>query len=223
MRVANHAAIPQLPIKSALGKTHESEVESDFASAVGKLSEEQKTAAKKTAAASSYNYHGATWTDQTIATLIGGISAPIDTTKTINWASKGNKELTEQQIAKLKEKYDVRNMSHQEYYDLLSDLTHMEVLSAEDMSGLFLAKAGSGFTPGPSRSEGRTPGFQVGDMILKHSADLERFLLDWDWLNSPEYDIANPSSMAKQEYAQGLRKDISEVERILAILKQLEQ
>ena len=57
----------------------------------------------------------------------------IDTTRKLNEESKGDQELTVDQIAQLKEKYDVENMSTQERYDMYCDLTDMGVLSVRDI------------------------------------------------------------------------------------------
>ena len=65
------------------------------------------------------------WSDEQLSSLIGK-GTTIDTTKTINWASNGEKKLSEEQIAYLKKKYDVTNLTSQEYYDLMSDLTRSE-------------------------------------------------------------------------------------------------
>lgn len=74
------------------------------------------------------------WADEELVSMLSK-GETIDTTKTVNWASLGEKKLTEEQITYLKKKYDVTNLSSQEYYDLLSELTHMDVLSAEDCIG----------------------------------------------------------------------------------------
>lgn len=40
-------------------------------------------------------------------------------------------QLTDEQIGYLKENYDIKNMSKQDYYNLMADVTQMNVLSAE--------------------------------------------------------------------------------------------
>ena len=90
---------------------------------------------------------GICWTDQTLAVFIGnGGEIPIDTEKTINWDSQGDQEITEAQIAELRMKYNLDHLSAQDYYNLLSDLTNMGVLSAEDCAGMHLASGSSGIT-----------------------------------------------------------------------------
>lgn len=42
--------------------------------------------------------------------------------------------LTDEQIGYLKENYDIKNMSKQDYYNLMADVTQMNVLSAEDIA-----------------------------------------------------------------------------------------
>lgn len=75
------------------------------------------------------------WDDESLAQALGH-GAQIDTSKGINWEATGEKKLTEEQINSLKKKYDVTNLSSQEYYDLMSELTNMDVLSAEDCVGV---------------------------------------------------------------------------------------
>lgn len=43
-------------------------------------------------------------------------------------------QLTDEQIGYLKENYDIKNMSKQDYYNLMADVTQMNVLSAEDIA-----------------------------------------------------------------------------------------
>ena len=57
---------------------------------------------------------GICWTDQTLAVFIGnGGEIPIDTSKTINWDSQGDQEITEAQIAELRMKYNLAHLSAQ--------------------------------------------------------------------------------------------------------------
>lgn len=173
----------------------------------------------------SRNILGVNWSDETLAVLIGnGGTIPIDTTKTINWDSKGGKELTDEQISELKGKYDVDNLSAQDFYDLMSDLTHMEVLSAEDCAGMYLATASSGasLSPGGSLFAGRTSGFMSGNIMQALSSALDSMLENMDWLDSDKYDKSNPfGANVKYEYKVGLERDIQTRQNVLQILQKL--
>lgn len=91
------------------------------------------------------SFGGTEWTDEKLALLVGlkeGVT--IDTSNTINWQSTGDQKLTEEQISALREKYDVTNLTRQDYYDLMSELTHMNVLSGKDIEGMHLKKVNLG-------------------------------------------------------------------------------
>lgn len=85
---------------------------------------------------------GIEWNDEILASWLShfGEADAIDTSNKINWESTGDQALTDEQIAELKSKYDVTNLSPQSYYDLMSELTSMNVLSAGDISGMFITK-----------------------------------------------------------------------------------
>lgn len=58
--------------------------------------------------------------------------------KKINWNADGTSELTEDQIQYLREKYDVENMSKSDFYNLLAELSGMNVISHKDVENQFL-------------------------------------------------------------------------------------
>lgn len=58
--------------------------------------------------------------------------------KKINWNADGTSELTEDQIQYLREKYDVENMSKSDFYNLLAELSDMNVISHKDVENQFL-------------------------------------------------------------------------------------
>lgn len=58
----------------------------------------------------------------------------------INWNADGTSELTEDQIHYLQEKYDVENMSKTEFYNLMAELSGMNVISYEDVENQFLCQ-----------------------------------------------------------------------------------
>lgn len=51
----------------------------------------------------------------------------------INWDADGTDELTEEQIRYLKEKYDIKSLSANEFYNLLAELSNMNVISCEEV------------------------------------------------------------------------------------------
>ncbi len=58
--------------------------------------------------------------------------------KKINWNADGTSELTDDQIQYLQEKYDVENMSKSDFYNLLAELSCMNVISHKDVENQFL-------------------------------------------------------------------------------------
>lgn len=56
----------------------------------------------------------------------------------INWSADGTSELTESQIKYLQEKYDIENLSKSDFYNLLAELSGMNVISQEDVRSQFL-------------------------------------------------------------------------------------
>lgn len=82
---------------------------------------------------------GLKWCDETLASFIRG---DIDISSgAVNWDSTGDATLTTEQIAELRGKYNLNNLSSQDYYDLMVDLTNMNVISAEDIDSMFILKA----------------------------------------------------------------------------------
>jgi plasmid maintenance system antidote protein VapI len=60
----------------------------------------------------------------------------VDTSRKLNADSKGDQELTEEQILSLREKYDFKNLSMQDQYDLYCDLTDMGVLTVDEVQAI---------------------------------------------------------------------------------------
>lgn len=178
------------------------------------------------------------WNDETLSHFVAGQFTgnwdyPMDTSKTINWQSRGDHELTAEEIAQLKEKYDVNNLSAQEYYDLMSDLTHMGVLSGGDVMGVHLAtvgSAGQGLLGGMREtgifSGGRTTvqGTDQGNAVNYFAAMLSRVLESWEWINSDEYKLTNSHlSAEKQELIHNATlKDLQPRQKMLDVLTQLQ-
>ena len=166
------------------------------------------------------------YNDKTLASFIAGKFTgdheyPIDTTKTINWQSSGDHTLTAEETARLKEKYDVTGLTAQEYYDLMSELTHMEVLSGNDVMGVHLATAGSevGFnTMGPIQ------GKYQGNAVNYFVSMLTRLLESWDWINSGEYRAANSYLSAEKQalIREATLADLQPRQKMADVLTQLQ-
>jgi len=153
-------------------------------------------------------------TDSALSTFLGG---GIDTTKPINWYSKGDKELTAEQIAELKEKYNVKNLTRQDYYDLMSDLTQMEVLAGVDCARVHLAVApppGRYFCPAGFSSFGPSRGFRGGSLVDYFSDTVEK-LTD----SLAEFRRLNPG--LPKDGLDWLEGDIAPRQRMLDLLTQL--
>ena len=170
------------------------------------------------------------WNEDNLAHFVakrftGDDNYPIDTTKTINWESSGDHKLTAEEIAQLKEKYDVTNLSAQEYYDLMSDLTHMNVLSGNDVMGVFWRHGGDGFTMIPEGSlAGRTPTIQQGNLLKYLAAALSQVLEYWGWLSSDDFKKVNShlSIDAQRSWNEGALKDIEPRQNMLNVMRQLQ-
>lgn len=62
-------------------------------------------------------------------------------TKTpINWDADGTSSLTEEQIEHLRSTYDLSHMDKESYWDLMAELTDMNVISARDIASQCVAK-----------------------------------------------------------------------------------
>lgn len=143
---------------------------------------------------------GTTWTDELLASFAGGGRDVIDTSKAINWNATGNATLTAEQIAELRGKYNLNNLSPQDYYDLMADLTNMDAISAEDIHSMFLAKippmglypAGTGFGSSKPFSRGNIFESIYSDLNTLHG--LKSFML------SDEFWQVNPNT-SKDEHS----------------------
>ncbi len=167
--------------------------------------------------ATSRTVRGFCWTDQTLAVFIGnGGELPIDTVKTIHWESEGNQELTPAQCEQLRRTYPLDGISAQEYYNLLSELTHLDVLSAEDCAGMHLASGALGISFSPENG-------QFDGNLLTHLRDtLAKMQQNWDWVHSEEYRQAELfDEETRAEYRKNLEQDLRARRRLTALLEQI--
>lgn len=66
--------------------------------------------------------------------------------KNINWNATGARQLTRDEIAMLKKTYDVTDLSSQDYYDLICDLTQLNAISAKEAIFKYYGKSETPFT-----------------------------------------------------------------------------
>jgi len=64
----------------------------------------------------------------------------IEMDEKINWNADGTNELTESQMRYLQNKYDIENLSKTDFYNLLAELSSMNVISHEDVENQFLCQ-----------------------------------------------------------------------------------
>lgn len=170
------------------------------------------------------------WSDETFAWFTAGLLTgnndyPIDTTKTINWASSGEHKLTAEEIAQLKEKYDVTNLSAQEYYDLMSDLTHMNALSADEVKSPYIRHGGTGFRMVPEgRLTRKMPTLRQGNIIRFLSDWLARLLEEWNWMQSDDFKETNAHLVAEgnDSWSEAARIDMELAQKLQGVLQQLQ-
>lgn len=81
------------------------------------------------------------WCDKTLALFIHGDVDVDISSGAVNWNSTGDATLTNEQITELHSKYNLNNLSSQDFYDLMVDLSNMNVISAEDIKSMFVVKA----------------------------------------------------------------------------------
>lgn len=244
---ANHAAVPSQDFLSAINAAYSlmdppdvpiPEKEQPAAEEIASVERYQAITGRNVAEGDSDLDIPHYWNDETLSHFVAGQFTgnwdyPMDTSKTINWQSRGNHELTAEEIAHLKEKYDVNHLSAQEYYDLMSDLTHMEVLSGSDVMGVHLAtigSAGQGLLGGMREtgifSGGRATvqGTYQGNAVNYFAAMLSRVLEYWEWINSDEYKLTNSHLSAEKQalIREATLKDIQPRQKMMDVLTQLQ-
>lgn len=75
---------------------------------------------------------GITFNDTVFAEFITKFDGgPVSTENPINWRTTGEHSLTDDEIVCLKGKYDITNMSPQDYYDLMADLSQLNAITVD--------------------------------------------------------------------------------------------
>lgn len=131
-------------------------------------------------------------------------------TKTpINWNADGTASLTEEQADQLKATYDLSHMDKESYWNLMADLTNLNVISARDIASQCVAKVPDGVVTGFTSTEDRTFGqMEVSGNLMenlsKYKKDLVRMM---DWLknytmaDSDQFFWMRDTILRKSDYA----------------------
>lgn len=171
---------------------------------------------------------GCAWDDKFFANSIDHFSHRVSTEeKTINWHATGTDVLTKAQEAELRERYDVQNLSEQDFYDLIADLTNLNVVSAEDCTRLFVKDfpvEGALLTPSNLDEGYERVRFRDGwcnflkffDRELKYA---QKFL---EWLGSKSYTDYNPNKPVMQRnLTEATNREIVTFQKFLNIFQSI--
>lgn len=143
--------------------------------------------------------------------------------KPINWDADGSAKLTDEQAEDLKSRYDITDIRKQDYYNLLAELSDMNVISAKDVMRQFIE-------PGPFLVEHyvvpagadqdflRLPSCS-GNMLEKTADFLNRLNTASSWLCAHSAMI-DPSSFLAQKSSLDDRiktyQNLSEIFQLIA-------
>ena len=156
----------------------------------------------------------------------------VSTEKTINWMATGTDVLTKEQVADLQERYDIENLSNQEYYDLISDLTHLNVISGGDVARTFLKNGivvnfPSELDKGYNQAYEEFGFFRSNNFnFLKYlQVELEHSSKFFSWINSRSFDEYNPNMppLEKQEYTNYLSAHIATCQKLSGIFESIKR
>lgn len=142
------------------------------------------------------------WCDKTLASIVSGKEVTdIDISSgAVNWNSTGDATLTTEQITELRSKYNLNNLSSQDFYDLMVDLTNMNVISAEDIHDMFVLQAPpAGSYVIVDDFYGSVP-FGHGNIFDSINSDLNALSGVKDFMLSDEFWKMNPNA-SKDEHS----------------------
>ena len=147
----------------------------------------------------------------------------IDTSKSINWDSVGENKLTQEQIDRLKEEYDVENLTPQQQYDLLADLSNMGVLSGEDCRSFYMRKMPEGAN-GMLAPANDTHSFTLGNALSNVTSDWNDASYMLGLLRDPKFYKNNPQLIGKKDALEAFYEDSkARNENIMNVFKQLKR
>ncbi len=137
--------------------------------------------------------------DTHLAVLIAslfGYTHPIATYKSINWLANGNNTLTPKDITDLKDKYDLDNLSKQDYYNLLSDLSNINVISAEDIQNQVTTPAPNDtyLIPAEYAIEKFVDPFEEQNLVKMINHSFKVFYQKFEFICSKDFLHLNPNT-----------------------------
>ena len=131
--------------------------------------------------------------------LMGGVS----TDKPVNWDADGSSKLTQEQIDYLRSTYDLSDMSKQDYYDLLADLTNMNAISIKDVISQYVKPVVPGVVVG-SASQERSGDFGQFNKYGNLQGNLLQYLKDLnymsEWLKNGHSTMDSSTFFAFKDY-----------------------
>ena len=135
--------------------------------------------------------------------LMGGVS----TDKPVNWDADGSSKLTQEQIDYLRSTYDLSDMSKQDYYNLMSDLTNMNVISIKDVVSQHVKPMIPGVVVMSASQEDSERGFGQFDKYGDLQGNLLQYIKD---LNQMSKRLANSHSRMDSATFLAFREYLSE-------------
>ncbi len=175
---------------------------------------------------------GEEWNDERLAGCID-VWGNISTEKTINWNATGTDVLTQTQMADLRERYDIENMSKQDFYDLLSDLTHLNVVSAHDCESLFWVHAPDCMAAPSELYHNYNQRHLELNYFTRENSNLLQFmqlryehsLEMFNWVGSRSFDEYNPSMppLIKQRYVDALSSETASYQKFFSIFQSIKR
>lgn len=126
------------------------------------------------------------WIDSCIETLkdkdIGSLMGGVSTDKPLNWDADGTSKLTQEQIDYLRSTYDLSDMSKQDYYDLMADLTNMNAISIKDVISQYVKPVVPGVVV-LSASQARSEDFGQFNKYGNLQENLLQYLKDLNYMS----------------------------------------
>lgn len=113
-----------------------------------------------------------------VGVLMGGVS----TDKPLNWDADGTSKLTQEQIDYLRSTYDLSDMSKQDYYDLMADLTNMNAISIKDVISQYVKPVVPGVVV-LSASQARSEDFGQFNKYGNLQENLLQYLKDLNYMS----------------------------------------
>ncbi len=120
----------------------------------------------------------------------------------INWNSDGSGKLTDEQIKDLKERYDVENLSQEEYYNLLTELVNLNVISGDDFEKEFVKKV----PPEVAECGGMLMAASPDDSEDEYKNYLEKFLKDRELIDYYLRALESRRSSVQESNIEKMRK-----------------